>query len=59
VHAEFTVREPDSRIIRAGGEEILIRKLSPEERARRRLRNNIMMAVSGAIIMALAVWLLM
>lgn len=50
----LTLKEPSKKIIRVGGEEIELRVLSPEEKARRRLKKNIIMVTAAAIIIGLA-----
>lgn len=52
------LRDPVKRVITAGGGEMELRKLSEEEKASRRMRKNIVMAIGGAIVLLIAAALL-
>lgn len=51
--AILKLKEPTAKIIQADGEEIQLRKLTPEERAARRLKYNIIFVAATALILAI------
>jgi hypothetical protein len=56
---EFKVRQPKGKVIRVGGEEIELRQLTPEEKAKRRLiKNIIMVVIAMTIILGLVMFFL-
>jgi len=59
-HPELSLREPETKKLRTKtGEEIEVRRLSPEEKAARRRRKNIIMIVLAGIAFAVALALML
>jgi hypothetical protein len=58
VNPEFTMREPTTKTLKIGGQEIELRVLSPEEKARRRLRRNSIVILFSVIFIGLLVWVI-
>lgn len=56
VNPEFTMREPTMKTIKVGGQEIQLRVLSPEEKARRRFRRNLIVISFSVAFIAFLVW---
>jgi len=59
VNPELAVREPTTKIIKIGNEEIEVRVLSPEEKARRRRKRNIIMVAFAMIVLSVMVLIAM
>ena len=54
----YTIREPVKTIRSSSGELIELRQLSPEEKAARRFRRNIIMAIFGIVVLVVVVAIL-
>ena len=55
----YVVREPVKTIRAASGEVIELRRLTPEEKAARRFRRNLIMMIFGLVVLTLVVAILM
>jgi hypothetical protein len=52
-----STREPPKKVIKVGREEIILKRLTPEEKAARRLKNNIVLFFLCMSVFGLIVWL--
>jgi hypothetical protein len=57
--SNLVFRDPVSKVVGAKGEERELRKLSPEEKAQRRFRRNIIMLTAGFAILLISLIILL
>jgi len=58
VDPELAVKDEGKRLVKVGDQYVEIRRLTPEEKAARRFRRNIVMVVLGAIVLGVAIFFL-
>lgn len=58
VDPELAVKDEGKRLVKVGDQYVEIRRLTPEEKAARRFRRNIVMVVLGAIVLGVTIFFL-